>query len=64
MNIINNRNKYRRKVVNVFVFAIFNAKARYDNYYKTIEIKSDDKAYIKLYKKYHLFELENAKLFN
>ena len=27
-------------------------------------MKFDNKAYIKLYKKYHLFKLEDAKLFN
>ena len=27
-------------------------------------MKFDNKAYIKLYKKYHLFKLKNAKLFN
>ena len=27
-------------------------------------MKFDDKAYIKLYKRYYLFELKNAKLFN
>ena len=27
-------------------------------------MKFDNKAYIKLYKKYHLFELKNVKLFN
>ena len=31
IDIINDRNKYRRDIVDVFVFAIFNIKARYDN---------------------------------
>ena len=53
INIIDNRNKYRQEVVNVFIFAIFDIKTRYDNRYKFIKIKSDDKAYIKLYKRYH-----------
>ena len=64
INIIDNRNKYRRKVVNAFVFAIFNIKTRYDNRYKVVKMKFDDKVYIKLYKRYYLFELKNAKLFN
>ena len=57
-NIINNRNKYRREAVDALVFAIFNIKTRYDNRYKVIKMKFDNKAYIKLYKKYHLFKLE------
>ena len=64
MNIINNRNKYRREVVNALIFTIFDIKTHYDNRYKAIKIKFDNKAYTKLYKKYHLFELKNAKLFN
>ena len=63
-NIINNRNKYRREIVNVFVFATFDVKTRYYNRYKTVKMKSDNKTYIKLYKRYHLLELKNAKLFN
>ena len=64
MNIIYNQNKYRRKIINVLVFAIFDIKTRYDNHYKVIKMKFDYKVYIKLHKKYHLFELKNAKLFN
>ena len=63
-NIIDDRNKYRREVADAFAFATFDTKTRYDNRYKAVKMKFDDKAYIKLYKKYHLFELENAKLFN
>ena len=63
-NIIDNRNKYRRKAVNVFIFATFDAKTRYDNRYKVVKMKFDDKTYIKLYKKHRLFKLKNAKLFN
>ena len=64
INIIDNRNRYRREVVNAFVFTIFDTKTHYDNRYKVIKMKFDNKAYIKLYKRYHLFELKNAKLFN
>ena len=64
MNIINNRNKYRREVVDALVFATFDTKTRYDNRYKIIKMKFDDKVYIKLHKGYHLFELKNAKFFN
>ena len=64
MNIIDNRNKYRREAVNALVFATFDIKTRYDNRYKTVEMKSDNKTYIKLHKRYHLFKLKNAKLFN
>ena len=64
IDIINNRNKYRRKAVDVFVFTIFDKKTHYDNRYKVIKMKSDNKTYIKLYKKYHSFKLKNAKLFN
>ena len=46
INIINNRNKYRREVVDVLVFAIFNIKTRYDNRYKVTKMKFDNKAYI------------------
>ena len=64
INIINNRNKYRREVVNALIFAIFDIKTHYDNRYKVVKMKFDNKAYIILYKKNHLFELKNAKLFN
>ena len=64
INIIDNRNKYRRKAVNAFAFAIFNIKTHYDNRYKAIKMKFDNKVYIKLHKRYYLFKLENAKLFN
>ena len=64
INIIDDRNKYRRKVTDALAFAIFDIKTRYDNRYKVIKMKFDNKAYVKLYKKYHLFELKNAKLFN
>ena len=64
INIIDDRNRYRRKVANAFIFATFDIKTRYDNRYKIIKMKFDDKFYIKLHKKYHLFELKNAKLFN
>ena len=64
INIIDNRNKYRREVVDVLVFAIFDIKIRYNNRHKVIKMKFGDKAYIKLHKRYHLFELKNAKLFN
>ena len=64
INIINNRNEYRREAINAFIFAIFNIKTHYDNRYKVIKMKFDNKAYIKLYKRYYLFELKNAKLFN
>ena len=63
-NIIDDRNKYRRKVVNAFTFAIFDIKTRYNNRYKVVKMKFDNKAYIKLYKRYHLFKLKNAKFFN
>ena len=64
MNIIDNRNRYRREAVDVFAFATFNIKTRYDNRYKIVEMKSDNKVYIKLYKKYYLSELKNARFFN
>ena len=64
INIINNRNRYRREAADALVFVIFDIKTRYDNRYKVIKMKFDDKVYIKLHKKYHLFELKNAKLFN
>ena len=64
INIIDNRNRYRREVVNAFVFTTFNIKTHYDNRYKAIKMKFDNKVYIKLHKKYHLFELKNAKFFN
>ena len=64
INIIDDRNKYRREAVNALVFTTFNTKTRYDNRHKIIKMKFDDKTYIKLYKKYHLSELKNAKLFN
>ena len=62
MNIIDDRNKYRREIANVFAFAIFDAKTYYNNYYKVIKMKFNDKAYIKLHKRYHLFKLKNAKI--
>ena len=64
INIINNRNKYRREAADALAFATFNIKTRYDNRYKVIKMKFDNKVYIKLYKRYHLFKLKNAKLFN
>ena len=64
IDIIDNRNKYRRNVVDVFIFATFDAKAHYDNRYKVIKMKFNNKAYIKLHKKNHLFKLKNAKHFN
>ena len=64
INIIDNRNRYRREIADVLIFAIFDTKTRYDNRHKIIKMKFDNKTYIKLYKKYHLFELKNAKLFN
>ena len=63
-DIIDDRNKHRRKVVDALAFAIFDIKTRYDNRYKAVKIKFDDKVYIKLHKRYHLFKLKNAKLFN
>ena len=41
INIIDNRNKNRRKIVNAFVFAIYNIKIRYNNHYKVIKMKFD-----------------------
>ena len=64
INIINNRNKYRRKAADVLVFAIFDIKTHYNNRYKTVKMKFDNKVYTELYKRYYLFELKNAKLFN
>ena len=64
INIIDNRNKYRREAADALVFAIFDIKTRYDSRYKVIKMNFDDKVYIKLYKKYYLLELKNAKFFN
>ena len=64
INIIDNRNRYRREAADAFAFAIFDIKTYYDNRHKVIKIKFDDKVYIKLYKKYHLSKLKNAKFFN
>ena len=49
INIIDNRDKNRRKATDVFAFAIFNIKTHYDNHYKVVKIKLNDKTNIKLY---------------
>ena len=64
INIIDNRNRYRREAVDVLVFMTFDAKTRYNTRHKAIKMKFDDKAYIKLHKEYHLRKIKNAKLFN
>ena len=64
INIIDNRIKNRREIVNALVFATFDIKIHYDNHYKIIKMKFNNKAYIKLHKRYYLFKLKNAKLFN
>ena len=64
INIINNRNKYRRKAADALIFATFDIKIRYDNHHKIVEMKFDNKIYIKLYKRCYLLELKNAKFFN
>ena len=64
IDIINNRSKNHRKAADALVFAIFDTKTHYNNHYKIIKIKPNDKTYIKLHKRYHLFKLKNIKLFN
>ena len=58
IDIIDNRNKNRREINNAFIFVIFDIKIRYNNHYKIIKMKFNNKIYIKLHKKYHLFKLK------
>ena len=51
-------------MLNAFIFKILNNKIRYNNRYKIILIKIENKIFIKLYHEYNLFNLENVKLFN
>ena len=64
IDIIDDKNRNRQKVIDFFTFVIAEMKIKYDKKHKFLIIKFNNKIYIKLYHEYKFLKLKNAKLFN
>ena len=64
IDIIDDKNRNRQKIIDFFVFVVAKMKIKYDKEYKLLIIKFNDKIYVKFYHEYKLFKLKNIKLFN
>lgn len=64
IDVIDNRNRNRQKAIDALTFAIITIKIRYNERYKLLIMKSEDRVYVKLHHEYKLSELKNIKLLN
>ena len=58
------RFRHQRKTIDVILYIMIKVKIIYDSRYTFLLFKSNDKVYLRLHKKYILFNKFNAKLFN